>query len=486
MPQAPAPLPDHVAEEHLTFLEEVNRMFDRAAAHTSHADGIIDQIRACDNICRFEFPIKRDDGTIDVITAYRAEHSHHKRPTKGGIRYASSVNVNEVMALASLMSYKCAIVDVPFGGAKGGVCIDTRDYSATELERITRRYTFELVRKNFIGPGVDVPAPDYGTGAREMAWILDTYNQVSGDEIDALACVTGKPVGQGGVRGRTEATGRGVFYGIREACRFADDMQALGLPQGVAGKSFAVQGLGNVGYHSATILQDEGEAVMVAVAEIEGAIVKPDGIDVHALVKHREATGSILDFPGARPLDRSSDILEVECDILIPAALEGVLTEANAPYVQAKIIAEAANGPVTDAADAILRDKGVLLIPDVYLNAGGVTVSYFEWLRNLSHVRHGRLSRRFEERNAERILRAVDELTSERFDNDLLEDLIKRVGFGASERDLVNSGLEDTMAEAYRQIRGIRVEHGIDLRTAAFVSAIDKIARSYADMGIFP
>jgi glutamate dehydrogenase (NAD(P)+) len=319
-----------------------------------------------------------------------------------------------------------------------------------------------------------------------MAWILDTYNQVSGDEIDALACVTGKPVGQGGVRGRTEATGRGVFYGIREACRFADDMQALGLPQGVAGKSFAVQGLGNVGYHSATILQDEGEAVMVAVAEIEGAIVKPDGIDVHALVKHREATGSILDFPGARPLDRSSDILEVECDILIPAALEGVLTEANAPYVQAKIIAEAANGPVTDAADAILRDKGVLLIPDVYLNAGGVTVSYFEWLRNLSHVRHGRLSRRFEERNAERILRAVDELTSERFDNDLLEDLIKRVGFGASERDLVNSGLEDTMAEAYRQIRGIRVEHGIDLRTAAFVSAIDKIARSYADMGIFP
>ncbi len=475
-----------VAEAHPSFLDEVNRMFDHAATYTAHAAGIIDQIRACDNVCRFEFPLKRDDGSIEVVSAYRAEHSHHKRPTKGGIRYAPNVNVDEVMALAALMSYKCAIVDVPFGGAKGGVCIDTTAYSAAELERVTRRYTFELARKNFIGPGVDVPAPDYGTGPREMAWILDTYSQVSGDELNGLACVTGKPVGQGGVRGRTEATGRGVFYGIREACRFADDMQALGLSKGLAGKSFVVQGLGNVGYHSATILQDEGEAVLVGAAEIEGAVYNPDGIDVHALIAHRRETGSILGFPGTDTLDRSADALELDCDILIPAALEGVINEENAPRVQAKIVAEAANGPVTSAADAILQEQGTLLIPDVYLNAGGVTVSYFEWLRNLSHVRHGRLSRRFEERNAERILRAVDELTDEHFESEKLEGLIRQVGFGASEHDLVNSGLEDTMAAAYGEIRVIRQQKEVDLRTAAFVSAINKIATSYANMGIFP
>ncbi|MFO8232774.1 MAG: Glu/Leu/Phe/Val dehydrogenase [Longimonas sp.] len=468
------------------FFAEVNSMFDTAAQHTDHPKGVLHQIRACDNIVRFEFPIKRDDGSIEVIRAYRAEHSHHKKPTKGGIRYALNVNVDEVMALASLMSYKCAIVDVPFGGAKGGVCIDARNYSVHELERITRRYTFELIRKNFIGAGVDVPAPDYGTGPREMAWIMDTYNQMTDDDLNGLACVTGKPVGQGGVRGRTEATGRGVYYGIREACAFKHDMDALGLDTGTAGKSVVVQGIGNVGYHAARILQDEGDATIVGIAEIEGAIYDPSGFDIHDVVAHREETGSILDFPGATNIEDSYKALELECDILVPAALEGVITKANAPDIKAKIIAEAANGPVTTEADEILVEKGTLIIPDVYLNAGGVTVSYFEWLRNLSHVRHGRMSRRFEERNAERILRAVDELTDQSFDEQLMEDLVKRVGFGASEEDLVNSGLEDTMAFAYEEIRTEREKHGIDMRTAAFVSAINKIAKSYADMGIFP
>ena len=468
------------------FLSQVNRMFDVAADLTDHPRGVLDQIRACDNIVRFEFPIRRDDGAIQVIRAYRAEHSHHKKPTKGGIRYALNVNVDEVMALSALMSYKCAIVDVPFGGAKGGVCIDARNYSQTELERITRRYAFELIRKNYIGAGIDVPAPDYGTGEREMAWIMDTYNQMTDDDLNALACVTGKPVGQGGVRGRTEATGRGVYYGIREACRFEKDMRRLGLETGLRDKSVVIQGLGNVGYHAARILQDEGEATIVGVAEIEGAIYDPDGIDIHDLTTHREDTGSILDFPGAENIETSAAALELPCDILIPAALEGVITDENASDIQASIIAEAANGPVTARADQILQDRGKLLIPDVYLNAGGVTVSYFEWLRNLSHVRHGRMSRRFEERNAERILRAVDELTKEDFDEDLLESLIERVGFGASEADLVNSGLEDTMASAYDEIRVIREEKGTDMRTAAFISAINKIAKSYAQMGIFP
>jgi glutamate dehydrogenase (NAD(P)+) len=469
----------------MSFFGQVNDMFDAAAAHTEHPSGVLSQIRACDNIYRIEFPLKRDDGSVQVITGYRAEHSHHKQPTKGGIRYAMSVNVDEVMALAALMSYKCAIVDVPFGGAKGGVKIDRSAYSDAELERITRRYTFELARKNFIGPGIDVPAPDYGTSSREMAWILDTYNQLEHSELNSLACVTGKPVGQGGVRGRTEATGRGVFYGIRQACQFEEDMKRLGLEPGLEGKSAVIQGLGNVGYYSAKFLQ-EGGAKLVGFAEIEGAIHDPDGMDVDAVMKHRRETGSIMDFPGATNIATSAEALELECDILVPAALEGVITEENAPRVKAKIVAEAANGPVTSAADQILQDNGVLMIPDVYLNAGGVTVSYFEWLRNLSHVRHGRMSRRFEERNAERILRAVDELTAESFNDDLLNSLIKRIGFGASEEDLVNSGLEDTMAFAYDEIRVIREEKDVDMRTAAFISALNKIAKSYADMGIFP
>ena len=474
------------AESTLSFFGQVNRMFDRAAGQTEHARGVLHQIRACDNIIRFEFPIKRDDGTIEVVRGYRGEHSHHMQPTKGGIRYAPSVNVDEVMALSALMSYKCAIVDVPFGGAKGGVCIDARNYSTTELERITRRYTFELARKDFIGPGTDVPAPDYGTGEREMAWIMDTFNQIGDEDLNALACVTGKPVGQGGVRGRTEATGRGVYYGIREACEYDKDMKRFGLSPGLEGKSVVIQGLGNVGYHAAKILEEEGNADIVGIAEIEGAIYDPDGLTVDDVVAHREETDSILDFPGAENIETSAEALELPCDILIPAALEGVITTDNARDIQASIIAEAANGPVTSQADDILQEKNVMIIPDVYLNAGGVTVSYFEWLRNLSHVRHGRMSRRFEERNAERILRAVDELTAEDFDEELLETLIERVSFGAGERDLVNSGLEDTMTQAYNEVRSIREENDVDMRTAAFISAIDKIAGSYEQMGIFP
>ena len=468
------------------FFGQVNQMFDRAAARTDHARGVLSQIRACDNIIRFEFPIKRDDGAIEVVRGYRGEHSHHMQPTKGGIRYAPSVNVDEVMALSALMSYKCAIVDVPFGGAKGGVCIDARNYSTAELERITRRYAFELARKDFIGPGTDVPAPDYGTGPREMAWIMDTYTQIGDEELNALACVTGKPVGQGGVRGRTEATGRGVYYGIRESCQYEKDMRRFDMEPGLEGKSIVVQGLGNVGYHAAKILDEEGDADIVGIAEIEGAIYDPEGLAVDDVVEHREDTGSILDFPGATNVETSAQALELPGDILIPAALEGVITADNAPDIQASIVAEAANGPVTSAADDILRERGVMVIPDVYLNAGGVIVSYFEWLRNLSHMRHGRMSRRFEERNAERILRAVDQLTAERFDESLLDTLIEQISFGAGERDLVNSGLEDTMTYAYGEVREIREEKGLDMRTAAFVSAIDKIADSYEQMGIFP
>jgi glutamate dehydrogenase (NAD(P)+) len=466
---------------HESFLAQVNRMFHKAAALTEHPKGLLDQIRICNSVYAIQFPLKRDDGTIKVIKAWRAEHSHHKLPTKGGIRYADNVNADEVAALASLMTYKCAIVDVPFGGGKGGIRINRHEFSEAELERITRRYTYELYKKNFIGPGVDVPAPDYGTGAKEMSWIMDTYNTLASDPLDALACVTGKPVGQGGVRGRKEATGRGVYFGLREACNHADDMKRLGLSTGIEGKTVIVQGLGNVGYFAAKFIHEAGGKI-VAIAEREGAIHHPNGLDFDKVFRHRQETGSILNFEGATNLQNSADALELPCDVLVPAALEGVITKENAPRIQAKIIAEAANGPLTVEADEILNEKGVLVIPDVYLNAGGVTVSYFEWLRNLSHVRFGRMSKRFEQSSQENILRAVEQATGKKLPQSVWNEVVH----GASEEDLVNSGLEDTMISSYQQIRDYADAKGCDLRTAAFADAINKVAVSYLEMGIFP
>ena len=466
-----------------SFLQQVNLSFDRAAALTRHDPTLLDNIKACKNLYYTSFPIKRDNGGIEVVHAWRAEHSHHKLPCKGGIRYSAAVSEDEVMALAALMTFKCAIVDVPFGGAKGGIKIDPRTYSLGELERITRRYTFELVKKNFMGPGLDVPAPDVGTGPREMAWIADTYTSLASGELNALACVTGKPVSQGGIRGRVEATGRGVFYGIREACDIAEDMKPLGLPVGLEGRRVVIQGLGNVGYHAAKYLQ-EGGATLVGLSELEGAITNPKGLDIHAVIAHRRETKSILNFPGATNLPGATLALELDCDILVPAALERQITEDNAPRIKAKIVAEAANGPTTAEADPILAQRGVLVLPDTYLNAGGVTVSYFEWAKNLSHLRFGRMQKRFEEGAYGRLLEAVEGITGKRFSEQQAEHVTR----GATEEDLVNSGLEETMVLAYHPIREIAKEHRgkVDLRTAAMMTAIDKIALSYAQLGIFP
>ncbi len=465
------------------FYRDVNRSFDKAAALTDYDEALLAQIRACNSVYHVTFPIHRDDGSIETIHAWRAEHSHHKLPTKGGIRYSLGVNEDEVRALAALMTYKCALVDVPFGGAKGGIRIDSKQYSKAELERITRRYAFELVRKNFIGPGVDVPAPDFGTGPREMAWIADTYMSMTAGELNSLGCVTGKPLAQGGIRGRLEATGRGVFFGIREACDQADDMKELGLEPGIEGKRVIVQGLGNVGYHAAKFLSEAG-AVLVGLAEYEGAIYSNDGLDLEAVVEHRAATGSILNFPGADNLVTSKDALEKECDILVPAALENQITSDNAAGIQAKIIAEAANGPTSAEADEILAERGVTVLPDTFLNAGGVTVSYFEWTKNLSHMRFGRMQKRYAEQSFGRLMGVVENLTGREIDEDDWMNSVR----GAGEEDLVNSGLEETMISSFHQIREARnnLNHATDLRTAAFVVAIDKIALCYDELGIFP
>ncbi len=468
-----------------TFLDSVNSYFDHAAKFTGLNQGLLDQIKACNSVYQIRFPVKIEN-RVQVIEAYRAQHSHHRSPTKGGIRYSNHVNQEEVIALATLMSYKCAIVDVPFGGAKGGVRINPWEYTASQLERITRRYTTELIRRNFIGPAIDVPAPDYGTGPREMAWIYDTYRSFKGDEINAAGCVTGKPVNQGGVRGRTEATGRGVFYGIREACAQADDMKKLGLKPGIAGKTMVVQGLGNVGSHTATISQDEGGVIVVGVSEVEGAIYNKDGLDVHAVMAHRKEHGSILTFPNAEVFDKDSrrSVLEFECDILVPAALENQIDETNAPRINAKIIAEAANGPITAGGDAILVERGIMVLPDIYLNAGGVTVSYFEWLKNLSHIRYGRLEKRFDEQQYRGFVDLIEKTTGKTIDEREKAILVH----GADEIDLVRSGLEETMITSYHQIRNVwKSKRGVkDLRTAAFVLAISKISNDYIALGIWP
>ncbi|RMF57821.1 MAG: Glu/Leu/Phe/Val dehydrogenase [Calditrichaeota bacterium] len=472
-----------MAQNKLSFFETVLAFFDKAAGYTSHPPGLLEQIKYCNSIYQFKFPIKDEHGNYEIIEAFRVEHSHHKLPVKGGIRYSEMVTEDEVKALAALMTFKCALVDVPFGGAKGGIKIEPRKYRPDQIERITRRYTAELVKKNFIGPGVDVPAPDYGTSAREMAWICDTYGALNPGQIDALACVTGKPIEQGGIRGRVEATGNGVFYGVRHALTYAEDMKKLGLTPGIEGKRVVIQGLGNVGYHAAKFFQKAG-AVVVALAEYDGAIYNPDGLDVDAVQSHRRESGTILNFPGARNFHESREALEYECDILVPAALERQITAENAPRVKAKIVAEAANGPTTSAAAEILQRKGVMIIPDMYLNAGGVTVSYFEWLKNLSHVRFGRMSKRFEEASNLALVNMVERLTGKEM---TLEEK-RLLSHGADEIDLVNSGLEETMINAYDAIREIKVStKGIEsLRVAAFVNAINKIAVSYIQLGIFP
>lgn len=470
-------------DKKIEFFAQVNQNFDRAAAYTNHPHGLLKQIKICNSVYHITFPLKKDDGSIDVIQGWRAEHSQHKLPVKGGIRYAASVNEDEVMALAALMTYKCAIVDVPFGGAKGGIQIAKWKYSQSELERITRRFTFELLKKNFIGPGIDVPAPDYGTGPQEMAWIADTFNAMGESQMDSLGCVTGKPLGQGGIRGRVEATGLGTFYGIRELCSFSDDMKSIGLTPGIEGKRVVIQGLGNVGYHAAKFLQESG-AVIVGLAEYEGAIQQLKGLDIDAVISHRKETNSLLNFPGATNLPKNSDALELECDILVPAALENQITMENAHRIKAKIIAEAANGPVTANASEVLLKAGKRILPDMYLNAGGVTVSYFEWLKNLSHVRFGRLSKRFEEGVNSRMITAIENLVGKK----LADKEFKEIIHGADERDLVYSGLEETMINALQQIREIKKQHRdeISFRTAAFINAINKIAVSYLEMGIFP
>jgi glutamate dehydrogenase (NAD(P)+) len=467
-----------------TLYDNVNTQFDRAAAVVTKVHpGLLQQIKVCNNVYAVRFPIPKGKDYI-IVEGFRAEHSHHLKPAKGGIRYSEEVTMDEVMGLAALMTYKCAVVDVPFGGSKGGIRINPRDFNDAELERITRRYAAELIKKDFLGPYVNVPAPDVGTGPREMAWIVDMYDTMHPGAPDAAACVTGKPFKLGGIDGRNEATGRGAQYGIREAFSHAEDLKPLKLSPGLEGKTAVVQGFGNVGYHAAKFLSLEDGVKITCIGEWDGAIVNEKGIDIEALKEYQRKKGTILGFPGSKALKRREDCLTMECDILLPAALENQIHRANVKDVKAKVVGEAANGPVTAAADDVLRKRGIMVIPDIYLNAGGVTVSYFEWTKNLQHMNYGRLSRQLDKIEAEMFIRQTEMLTGKKFDPKARETLLR----SHDELTIVNSGLEDTMRTAYQEIRQTMKKNKKieDLRMASYVLAIEKIASTYLDLGIFP
>ena len=471
---------------HGSFRDSVDRMFTQAAALLELEPGLEEKIRVCNSTYTVRFGVRLRGG-IHTFTGYRSVHSEHQEPVKGGIRYALSVNQDEVEALAALMTYKCALVELPFGGSKGGLRIDPRAWDEDELERITRRFTYELSRRSLISPSQNVPAPDMGTGEREMAWMADAYKRLHPDDIDARACVTGKPLSFGGIKGRVEATGRGVQYAVREVFRTPEALAAAGLTGTLDGKRIVVQGLGNVGYHAALFLSGEDGAKITAVAERDGAVVNEAGLDIDALRKHIVAKGGVRDFPGGTFMADSAAALELDCDILIPAAMEAVIHEGNAARIRAPMIIEAANGPITAEADAILREKGCFIVPDMYANAGGVTVSYFEWVKNLTHMDYGRMERRREEARHRLLVEEMERLSADRGLGWTMSEGFKQSYLqGADELTLVRSGLDDIMRGAFQQMMAVKADDGRihDLRTAAYIVAIRRIAATYEALGL--
>ena len=469
-----------------SFRESVDLMFNRAVGLMDLPPGLEQKIRVCNATYTVRFGV-RLRGQIETFTGYRSVHSEHMEPVKGGIRYATGVNQDEVEALAALMTYKCALVETPFGGSKGGLCIDPRQYEEHELELITRRFAYELAKRDLINPSQNVPAPDMGTGEREMAWIADQFARMNTTDINARACVTGKPLNAGGISGRVEATGRGVQYALREFFRHPEDVAAARMEGTLDGKRIVVQGLGNVGFHAAKFLAAEDGARITGIIERDGALVDDAGLDVEAVHRWIVKHGGVQGYADATYVEDGAKVLEVDCDILIPAALEGVINLSNADRIQAPLIIEAANGPVTAGADEVLRDKGCVIIPDMYANAGGVTVSYFEWVKNLSHIRFGRMQRRQEEARHQLVVDELERLSEHLGDAwSMTPNFKQRYLRGADELELVRSGLDDTMRIAYQSMR--EVWHGrddvTDLRVAAYIVAIDRVAKSYRAKGL--
>jgi len=465
----------------MSFRECVDRMVDHATVAAGFDPNTAKLIKACDAVLQLRFPV-RLRGTVEVFTGWWAVHSAHRLPAKGGLRFAPHTSQDETEALAALMSYKCAIADIPFGGAKGGLVIEPANYSVDELREITRRFAQELAWRDFLNPATNVPAPDLGTSAREMTWILDTYKTLYPEDVNQDACVTGKPVDRGGIPGRVDAVGKGVHFALLEFFRHHEEVEKTGLIDGLSGQRVIIQGLGNVGYHTAKYLAEEDGVRVIAVIERDGVVTNADGLNIHDVRQHLAVTGGVKNFPGGEYNPRGGEALEMDCDILIPAAMESQIHAGNAMNIKARLVVEAANGPVTYEADEILRRRGVVILPDIFVNVGGVTVSYFEWTRNLSHMRFGRLQRRFDELRGTSYLGALETMTGKQAPERLREEIVR----GASELDLVRSGLDDTMRAAFQEIRETMRRYPAihDYRTAAYVVAIRKLAQSYYDLGL--
>lgn len=466
-------------EKKPTFLENVDMMVNDTITKINIDSNIAKILKTCRSVLQVKFPVKIKN-QIEIFHGWRAVHSTHRLPVKGGLRFSTNVNQEEVEALASLMTFKCAVVDVPFGGAKGGLLIDPKKYDEESLEKITKKFARELIRKGYLSPARDVPAPDMGTSQREMGWILDAYKSLRPDDINHAACVTGKSTDHGGIKGRLEATGRGVCEALKEFFRHSNELTKHGIDGTLSDQTIIIQGFGNVGINSAKALYDNG-ARIIGVAEREGGIFSEDGIDIYQLEKYQSEKQTILNFPNTQNVKKSIDLLSYKCDILIPAALEGVITLNNADTIQAKIICEGANGPITYRANKKLLEKKKVIIPDIYANAGGVTVSYFEWIRNTSHIRMGRLNKRYEEDRGEAIIKAIQSIS----DKTIPKNLIKQLVHGANEEDIIASGLEDTMRTSFQDMLENKEKYDLDsYRMSAYAVALKKIEKSYLELGI--
>ena len=462
------------------FLNSTNKLFDQALSYTEISHDLATRIRVSNSTYTINFGVKLRK-EIHTFTGWRSVHSEHFEPAKGGIRYDINASQEEVEALAALMTYKCAIIEVPYGGSKGALKINPKEWTKSEIEKITRRFAQELIKRDLIHPAQNVPAPDVGTGAEEMAWIADEYRRIHPTDINALACVTGKPTQKGGLVGRSEATGRGVQYIIREFFRHEEDYLKAGFKGGLKDKKVVLQGLGNVGYHAAKFLQEEDGCRIVCVMEHNGAILNPDGLNIEKIKSHQSEHGSFEGCSEGKFEANTSEFLTMECDILIPAAKENVIDKTIAQDIKAKLIVEAANGPITFEADGLLNERNVTIIPDIMANAGGVAVSYFEWIRNLRHIRFGRLEKRRNAFQFDTLISAIETMTGKEMPDKFKEQFIE----GANEIDLVRSGLDDMMREAYQKVRQSMIENDIpNLRTAAYKVALDRIATSYDSIGL--
>ena len=462
------------------FLNSTNKLFDQALSYTEISPDLATRIRVSNSTYTINFGVKLRK-EIHTFTGWRSVHSEHFEPAKGGIRYDINASQEEVEALAALMTYKCAIIEVPYGGSKGALKINPKEWTRSEIEKITRRFAQELIKRDLIHPAQNVPAPDVGTGAEEMAWIADEYRRIHPTDINALACVTGKPTQKGGLVGRSEATGRGVQYIIREFFRHEEDYLKAGFKGGLKDKKVVLQGLGNVGYHAAKFLQEEDGCRIVCVMEHNGAILNPDGLNIEKIKSHQSEHGSFEGCSEGKFEVNTSEFLTMECDILIPAAKENVIDKTIAQDIKAKLIVEAANGPITFEADGLLNERNVTIIPDIMANAGGVAVSYFEWIRNLRHIRFGRLEKRRNAFQFDTLISAIETMTGKEMPDKFKEQFIE----GANEIDLVRSGLDDMMREAFQKVRQSMIENDIpNLRTAAYKVALDRIATSYDSIGL--